>query len=96
MYSVIIPTMWKCERLHKTLEELNNHSLVGEILLFDNTSNNQKIEHLNKLTHILEGRNTYVTAPWNKGVKFAAYDKLLILNDDILSFVIFIMKFFYI
>ena len=82
MYSVIIPTMWKCERLHQTLIELNSHPLVGEILLFDNTSNSNKIKNLDKVTHILEGKNTYVTAPWNKGAKFAAYDRLFILNDD--------------
>ena len=82
MYSVIIPTMWKCDRLHQTLKELNSHPLVGEILLFDNTTNSTKIEDLEKVTHILEGKNTYVTAPWNKGVKFSAYDRLFILNDD--------------
>ena len=82
MYSIIIPTMWKCDRLQTTLRELNEHPLVGEIILIDNTTNDIKIE-LSKLIHILEGKNTYVTAPWNKGAKLAKYDKLLILNDDI-------------
>lgn len=82
MYSVIIPTMWKCDRLNETLKELSSHQLVGEIILIDNTTNDKKIE-LPKLIHILEGKNTYVTAPWNKGAKMAKYDKLLILNDDI-------------
>jgi len=82
MYSVIIPTMWKCDRFQQTLRELSANELVGEIILIDNTSNDLKIE-LPKLIHILEGKNTYVTAPWNKGAKMAKYDKLLILNDDI-------------
>ena len=82
MYSVIIPTMWKCNRFQQTLRELSEHPLVGEIILIDNTSNDLKIE-LPKLIHILEGKNTYVTAPWNKGAKMAKFDKLLILNDDI-------------
>lgn len=82
MYSVIIPTLWKCDRLNITLEELNSHHLVGEILLFDNTSNQTPITGLEKLNHILEGKNTYVTAPWNKGARMAKYDKLLVLNDD--------------
>ena len=43
MYSVIIPTMWKCDRLQKTLKELSQHELVGEIILIDNTSNDLKI-----------------------------------------------------
>jgi hypothetical protein len=82
MYSIIIPTMWKCNRFQQTLRELSAHELVGEIILIDNTPNDLKIE-LPKLIHILEGKNTYVTAPWNKGAKLAKYDKLLILNDDI-------------
>ena len=82
MYSVIIPTMWKCKRFQQTLRELSKHPLVGEIILIDNTPNDLKIE-LPKLIHILEGKNTYVTAPWNKGANMAKYDKLLILNDDI-------------
>ena len=82
MYSVIIPTLWKCDRLKETLKELDSHPLVGEILLFDNTANETSIINLPKLKHILEGRNTYVTAPWNKGAAMAQYDKLLVLNDD--------------
>lgn len=83
MYSVIIPTMWKCVRLNDTLQELDKHPLVGEIILIDNTDNSQQITSIPKLIHILEGTNTYVTAAWNKGAKMAKYDKLLILNDDI-------------
>ena len=82
MYSVIIPTMWKCDRLTTTLKELSEHHLVGEIILIDNTENDKMLA-IPKLIHILEGKNTYVTAPWNKGAKMAKYDKLLILNDDI-------------
>ena len=82
MYSVIIPTLWKCDRLKKTLTELDSHPLVGEILLFDNTTNEIPITNLPKLKHILEGRNTYVTSPWNKGALMAQYNKLLVLNDD--------------
>jgi hypothetical protein len=82
MYSVIIPTLWKCDRLNETLKELNSHPLVGEILLFDNTVNEIPITDLPKLKHILEGRNTYVTSPWNKGALMAQYNKLLVLNDD--------------
>jgi hypothetical protein len=82
MISVIIATMWNCDRLNQTLKELDSKDIVGEILLFDNTDNKTKITDITKLNHILEGKNTYVTAPWNKGVRMAKYDKLLILNDD--------------
>ncbi len=82
MYSIIIPTMWKCNRFQQTLRELSAHELVGEIILIDNTSNDLTIE-LPKLIHILEGKNTYVNPVWNKGAELATYDKLFILNDDI-------------
>lgn len=82
MYSVIIPTMWKCNRFQETLRELSAHTLVGEIILIDNTTNELTIE-LPKLIHILEGKNTYVNPAWNKGAELATYDKLFILNDDI-------------
>ena len=81
MITVIIPTLWKVDRLSTTLQELDACKYVGEIILIDNTERTKKIE-LNKLNHILEGKNTYVTAAWNKGVRLAKFDKLLILNDD--------------
>lgn len=82
MFTVVIPTLWNCPRLKETLVELNNCEFVGEVILIDNTKNNQYIKHLPKVKHILEGQNTYVTASWNKGVNQSQYDKLLILNDD--------------
>lgn len=82
MFTIIIPTLWRCSRLKETLAELDSCEFVGEIILIDNTENDQPITNLPKVNHILEGRNTYVTAPWNKGARQAQYDKLLILNDD--------------
>ena len=53
MISVIIATMWKCDRLKETLRELDLNEIVGEILLFDNTDNTTKITDIKKLNHIL-------------------------------------------
>ena len=85
MYSVIIPTMWKCARfnLGYTVDELCKHPLVGEVIIIDNTDRIDEIKVDPKIRHILEGKNTYVNPAWNKGVELAKYDKLLILNDDI-------------
>ena len=90
MYSIIIPTMWKCDLIpnkvrsfRDVLKELNEHPLVGEIILIDNTEIKNHIISLNKIIHIFEGKNTYVNPAWNKGVSLAKYDKLIILNDDI-------------
>jgi hypothetical protein len=83
MYSVIALTMWKCKRFEETLRELNNHPLVGEIILIDNSELDIEPIILNKLIHIKEEKNTYINPAWNKGARLAKYDKLLVLNDDL-------------
>jgi hypothetical protein len=85
MISVIIPTMWKCESFRdgKMLYELSEHPLVGEIILIDNSEQTHLDIISPKVIHIKEEKNTYVNPAWNKGVKLAKYDKLLILNDDV-------------
>jgi hypothetical protein len=83
MYSIITLTMWKCERFRETLSELNEHPLIGEIILIDNSEIEVEPLNLNKLNHIKEEKNTYINPAWNKGVSLAKYDKLLILNDDV-------------
>lgn len=82
MYSVIIPTLWKCDRLEETLIELNNNPIIGEIILIDNSGVKHDLPNLEKLNYILEEENTFVNPAWNKGVSLSKYDKLLILNDD--------------
>lgn len=82
-YTVIIPTMWRCERLRETLEELEQCDSVGEIILIDNTANEEPITDLSKVKHILEKENTFVSAPWNKGAAMAKHEKLLMLSDDV-------------
>jgi len=79
--SVIIPTMWKCDRLKTTLAELSNREEVSEIILIDNTDRTEVV-NIPKVRHILEGHNTYVNPAWNKGVELSKNNVLLILNDD--------------
>jgi hypothetical protein len=74
--------MWKCDRLYETLIELNNHAIVGEIILIDNSGIKHDLPNLEKLNYILEEQNTYVNPAWNKGVNLSNYDNLLVLNDD--------------
>lgn len=74
--------MWECPRLLTTLKELSSRGEVGEILLFDNTAG-KDIKLPSKVTHIIEGRNTFVNQPWNKGACSASNNPLLVLNDDI-------------
>ena len=74
MISVIIPTMFKVDRLFETITELSNCIEVGEIILINNTNNNVSI-NIPKVRYIYEGKNTYVNPAWNKGVSLAKFNK---------------------
>lgn len=87
MISVVIPTMWRAiEHLSRMLPILDDHPLIGEILLIDNDrskTNHDLLKNIKKLTYwSFEEGNIYVNPAWNFGAKNAKYDKLFILNDD--------------
>lgn len=82
MLSVVIPTLYRSESIYRTILELSREDSVGEIILVDNTPNDRPFR-LDRLVHVLEGRNTYVNPAWNKGVSMARHDKVCLLNDDI-------------
>jgi ribosomal protein S18 len=82
MISIIIPTLFKVDRIYKTLLELSECNKVGEIILIDNTTN-AKDFNIPKLKYIYEGSNTYVNPAWNKGAEIASFDKLCFLSDDV-------------
>lgn len=88
MISVIVPTMWKPEHMLKMLPMLDDHPLIGEIILIDNNTSKTNQEFLNTLTklsyHKFEQGNIYVNPAWNYGAKVAKHDKLFIINDDVL------------
>jgi len=83
MYSVIIPTLWKCDLIHKLLFSLDLCKEVGEIILIDNSDNPREYLGMDKIVHIKEYKNTYVNPAWNKGISLAKYDNIAILNDDL-------------
>lgn len=82
MISIIIPTLWKVDRLYQTLKELEECKYVSEIILIDNTGEKKNIVN-SKLIYVLETQNTYVNQSWNKGVNISKESKICILNDDI-------------
>ncbi len=85
MISVIMPTMWQGKEAIKTIEELSKLNSVGEIIVIDNSTDEIHLEDFEKVVHIREGKNTYVNPAWNKGAKLAKFDKLLFVNDDVIT-----------
>jgi glycosyltransferase involved in cell wall biosynthesis len=85
MISVIVPTMWKAPHLMKMLPLLENHSLIGEVIIIDNDTSktNANIHNYSKVVHLPQKENIYVNPAWNLGVKVSRFDKLCFLNDDV-------------
>lgn len=86
MISVIVPTMWKAPHLMHMLPLLQEHSLIGEILIIDNDTSktNEEIHKYSKVIHLPQRENIFVNPAWNLGYTKSKYDKLCILNDDVI------------
>ena len=83
-YTAVIPTMLKSSRLKKLVEDLQNHQLVDEIIIIDNSGNLEpSLEPHPKQKYICEGKNTGCNPAWNKGVKLASNELITICNDDV-------------
>jgi hypothetical protein len=83
-YSVIIPTLWKSNRIHKLLFDLIKCEFVDEIILIDNGGKFfEYYEALDKVKLVQTGENIYVNPAWNLGVKLAKNNSIALVNDDI-------------
>ena len=86
MISVIIPTMWVPKTALDMIKLISKQNSVGEIIIIDNSVGlNINLSDIDKVIHIKENKNTYVNPSWNKGVKLAKYDKILLVNDDVIT-----------
>ena len=83
-FSVIIPTLWKSNRIHKLLSDLIKCQFVDEIILIDNAGKYfEYYEALDKVKLIQVKENIYVSPAWNLGIKIAKNEHIAICNDDI-------------
>ena len=87
MFSVIIPTMWRSHELERALPLLDMCPAIGEILLINNDIPNTP-QWLNrpwdKLKVYTPPSNIFVNPAFNYGIKNSTYDKICLLQDDIL------------
>ena len=90
--SVIIPTMWRSEKLEKLLKILSDCDRIGEIIIIDNdyNSKNINIDKYDKIIYLKMNENIYVNPSWNLGVSKSKFDIVAILNDDIIFDINFI------
>jgi hypothetical protein len=85
MISVIIPTIWRSPYAFELIRYLNSIDVVGDIIVIDNDiSRNNDLSQFSKVNHIKNETNAFVNPSWNQGVEVAKYDKLCIMNDDVI------------
>jgi len=88
MISVILPTLWKLQ-FENQLKLLHDNELIKEIILINNdTSATPEWVSSKKYKKILEVRpysNIFVNPSWNLGARMASEEKIMILNDDIVT-----------
>lgn len=83
-YSIVIPTLWKSNRIGKLLFDLIKCEFVDEIILIDNAGKFfEYYEGLDKVKLVQVEENIYVNPAWNLGVKLAKNNCIALLNDDI-------------
>jgi hypothetical protein len=82
MWTCIIPTLWKSERIKVLFFDLIECEQVGEIIVIDNAPN-KDIDHLPKVVHIKNKENIFVNPAWNLGISIATYENIAIINDDV-------------
>ena len=87
--TVIIPTLLITNpNIFKyTLNELNSNELVEEIIIIDNTYNNEfknQYKQYSKYNVIEPKNNIYVNNAWNLGLELCKTKYYLLLNDDII------------
>jgi hypothetical protein len=83
-YSIIIPTLWKSNRIHKLLRDLIKCEFINEIILIDNSGKYfEYYEALDKVKLVQVEENIYVNPAWNLGIKIAKNDLVALINDDI-------------
>lgn len=85
-FSVVMPTLWKSPKIWYLLDEIENHPLIGELVLIDNdyTYNTRISKEYSKIVPISSKRNLYVNPAWNIGVANSIYDNICILSDDLI------------
>jgi hypothetical protein len=81
--SIIIPTMWKSDKIFKMLPIYEKSEYVKEVIIIDNAPNlKPNLDSYSKVIYYTDGENIYVNPAWNLGYTLSNYEVIL-ANDDI-------------
>ena len=85
-FSIVIPTMWKSEKLKVMLDIYQKSNLVKEIIIIDNNPKEKfDISNYSKIKYYTENKNLFVNPSWNIGYTFSNYE-LILANDDVIIY----------
>jgi len=83
-FSVVIPTMWRSNKIFKLLEDMQASEFINQIVLIDNAPElKPDLSKFNKIQYYTENKNIYVNPAWNKGMQLSKNELVCICNDDI-------------
>jgi GR25 family glycosyltransferase involved in LPS biosynthesis len=83
-FSIIIPTMWRSDKIFKMLPIYEKSKYVKEIIIIDNEpSKKTDLSKYSKIKYYSENTNIYVNPAWNVGYTISKYE-LILANDDII------------
>jgi glycosyltransferase involved in cell wall biosynthesis len=83
MITFIIPTLWKSDKIHETIEFFKSSDRRDiELIIIDN-SNSEFLDTDPRINVIKFKENIFVNPAWNLGVSLAKNPFVCLLNDDI-------------
>jgi hypothetical protein len=86
-FSVVVPTMWRYDPFLEFLKCLVNVDLIGEINVINNaidkTPDIEILKHPKIKMHNF-ALNIFINPAWNYGVGISNYNKVCIINDDVI------------
>lgn len=86
-FSVVIPTLWRCNETLESIRHLIHNPHVSEIIIIDNdrqqTPEHDKILLSDRVKLITPHSNLYVGESWNLGTRMAKENLICLLSDDV-------------
>ena len=85
-YSIILPTMWRCNDILTMLPQINDHPLIKEIIVINNDVSRtpKEISKYDKIVMLNQEQNIFVNPAWNLGVTKSNTDHICLLSDDVI------------
>jgi hypothetical protein len=84
-FTLVIPTLWKSNRIFGMLDLYLESDSIGEIILIDN--NRKYFDYFTEIPHkitlIHPYENIYVNPAWNLGIGISKFENICLINDDI-------------